>query len=258
MAHRVSKHFFASAIIFFLIFFGLAIALSTAGAPAHTLVSVDNAIIAWIAPLRTSPLLAQSMVVITYLGNPEIIIALEIALLVFILLAHRKKIAILFLGGIVGGEILSLVFKHLLARNRPEEILFHVSRVGFAFPSGHALLGTIFYGSLGLFAAHLATKKLHKKLIVIATALIIFLVGFSRIYLGVHWFSDVVGGWALGLSVLSLIAVVFYTIHHHKTTETLRSVSKKEKTAIIVVSCMTLFYIVYFYVTHLSTIRSIV
>lgn len=258
MPFRISKNVLIIGIISLFIFFGLAIALSSHSALYSTVTSVDYSVDNAVAPLRQHKDLAQYMVAVTYLGNPEVIIAFEICLLAFIILAHRKRIAALFLGGIIVGELFSYTFKDLLARSRPLESVFHISRVGYSFPSGHALLSMIFYGTAGFFAAHLAPQKWQKRIITTITAIIIFLIGCSRIFLGVHWFSDVVGGWTLGAVCLIAVAGVFNYIHHHLRNEKIKTISQKERVGIIVVALMLGFFVIFFSVTHLAELRSIV
>jgi undecaprenyl-diphosphatase len=257
MKHHSFRQLIASAVSVFSIFLLLALMLSIPGPIYDAIVSIDHSVETLIAPFRAFPELVRFMALVTYLGNPEIIIALEIALIAFILLVHRKRIAALFLGGIVVGEIFSWLFKNLLARVRPDEI-FRVSRHGFSFPSGHALLAMVFYGCLGFFAMHLVRKQWQKRLIGIVTGIIIFLIGTSRVFLGVHWASDVIGGWMLGLACLLGVIILFHHIHDHKAHENLRTLSRKEMTAVLVVTLMVGFFVVYYFVTQIGQIRSIV
>jgi len=258
MPFRISKNILILGAILLCLFLGLFIALSSHGPLYSSVTSFDYSVDNAVAPLRHHQDLAQFMLSMTYLGNPEIIIVFEICLLAIIIIVHRKRIAALFLGGIVLGEVISLFFKNILARARPIETLFHVSRVGYSFPSGHALLSMIFYGCLGFFAAHVARKTWQKKLIGIVVGCIIFLIGFSRVFLGVHWFSDVIAGWSLGGVCLVAIIAVFQAIHHHLKNENRKLISAREKIWIIIIALMLGFFITFFFVTHLSELRSIV
>lgn len=238
-------------------FFVLVFSLLSHKVLYSTLVQVDSSVEQIVAPLRASKDLAQFMLSMTYLGNPEIIIVFEICLLALIVLLHRKRIARLFLGSIIAGELASLFFKNILARTRPAETVFHISRVGYSFPSGHALLGTLFYGSLGFFLVHILHKKWQRVAVAISTTCIIFLIGFSRIYLGVHYATDVIGGWLLGSTFLVLVGIFFVKIHHHLKSESLKSLSRTERVGLIVVSFMLGFFLLFFVITHTEELRSI-
>ena len=105
------------------------------------------------------------------------------------------------------GYIFGTSIKIIVQRARPEQGL--VSASGFSFPSGHATMAVIFFSLLiYLFRDEIKNKAL-RWIFVAGCWLLIFLVGISRVYLGVHWLSDVLAGWALGLFVVSLGIVVF-------------------------------------------------
>lgn len=258
MPFRIQKKYAVLGTILLFIFLGLAFALSTRGGLYNAVTAVDYSVDNALTPLRVHIGLAQFMLSMTYLGNPDVIVAFELCLLAFIILAHRKRIAALFLGGMIVGELFSVFFKNLLARSRPLESVFHVSRVGYSFPSGHALLSIIFYGTVGFFCAHLVQQQWQKRIIVILSSIIILLIGFSRMFLGVHWFSDVLAGWTLGGACLIGVIGVFNYIHHHLRSEKVKNLTKKELVGIIVVSLMLGFFIIFFAVTHVAELRSIV
>jgi membrane-associated phospholipid phosphatase len=255
---RYSSHWLVGLGFFcFCIFAFLALALTSHGLLFNNLIRFDHMADSLVAPLRSDQDLTQCMLVMTYLGNPEIIIAFEACLLAVIVIVHRKRIAALFLAGIILGELTSLVFKSLLVRIRPTTLL-HIVAHGYSFPSGHALLSTVFYGCLGFFLSHILHKKWQKILTAIITTLVIFFVGFSRIFLGVHWTSDVIGGWALGGAFLALIAAIFFHIHKHSKGERITDLNHKEIVGLSIVALALGFFLVYFFVTHIAEVRSIV
>lgn len=95
--------------------------------------------------------------------------------------------------------------KEAVARPRPEDAMFQAT--SFSFPSGHAANGS-WYLFLALLAVHLAREMKRPHLLILAAALFCLLIGLSRVYLGVHYLSDVIGGWALALAAFSLWTVV--------------------------------------------------
>jgi undecaprenyl-diphosphatase len=97
---------------------------------------------------------------------------------------------------LIGGEILNQLLKLLIHRARPEMILIHAR--GYSFPSGHAMLSVIAYG-LFTYLLCLQNRSWKKRVVLVCgCAILALLIGLSRIYLGVHYFSDVVAGFAAG------------------------------------------------------------
>ncbi|RLG10216.1 hypothetical protein DRN73_08395 [Candidatus Pacearchaeota archaeon] len=110
---------------------------------------------------------------------------------------------------IIGGFALKAFVKDLIQRPRPISSLIPVS--GYSFPSGHALISIIFFTSLiYFFKDNIKNKNLRYTFITI-NILLFLLIGFSRIYLNVHWFSDVLGGFLLGLFWIGF-SILFFKI----------------------------------------------
>lgn len=111
--------------------------------------------------------------------------------------------------------MLSLPFvlglKEIWARARPDEKVFHVtgSRFGYSFPSGHTLMGTAFYGALAVLCWVHFEHTARRRVSTAAFALVPLAIGLSRIYLGAHWVSDVLGGYLGGL-ILLFVLTSFY------------------------------------------------
>ena len=141
---------------------------------------------------------------ITLLGSPVTLTVL--ALGVGLLLAARREWILLggWLAAFAGGGLLDDVLKHVIQRPRPPYAAAFLHHYSWSFPSGHAMGSLIGYGMLAyvltvLWIHHRGTRLL----LVLGAALLIGAVGLSRLYLGVHYFSDVVGGYAAGLLWLS-------------------------------------------------------
>lgn len=163
------------------------------------LVRIDQSIAvhmrSWATPTST---LAFRM--ISDFGSP-VVIAL-VALVAMLL--DRKMRALEISGwimGLSGGVLLNQLAKHIVARARPPFALVHAS--GFSFPSGHAMISIIAYGLLAYFQVITLSDWSRRVRTVCGAAVLVLLIGFSRMYLEVHFLSDILAGYAAGLVWLS-------------------------------------------------------
>lgn len=139
-------------------------------------------------------ILTSIMIVISYIFDPYVIIAFLLILAIILYYKKRKRDALfLFLTTSIGG-ILIVLIKEIIQRARPINQL--MIETGYSFPSGHVVMSTILILSL----IYLIKTKLKYLLL-----LILILIIFSRIYLNVHWFSDVIAGFLLGALVFFII-----------------------------------------------------
>jgi undecaprenyl-diphosphatase len=135
---------------------------------------------------------------VTALGSVTVlglIVALALALM---LCLKRWSEALVVLVGAGGGVVISQALKQVFGRERPDLVYRAVEAANPSFPSGHAMLSAVVFLTLGALAARFATRKRVKALALGAAVLVSLMVGTSRIYLGVHWTSDVLAGWSLG------------------------------------------------------------
>ncbi|WP_342378336.1 phosphatase PAP2 family protein [Myxococcus stipitatus] len=144
---------------------------------------------------------------VTSLGGAPVLLLVTLAVLGFLALARRYRTVLLVLVATVGGTLLNGGLKHLFARPRPSVVphLQHV--VSTSFPSGHAMLSAIVYLTLGGLLAQLAEPRRLKAYILTVALLLPLLVGLTRVYLGVHYPTDVLGGWVAGLAWALLTAL---------------------------------------------------
>lgn len=165
----------------------------------------DETVLRWLAARRT-PQLDFIMLEITSLGNGVVVIMIISIAAVFLWLTKHKWSVYILLAGVFGGKILNQLLKGEFNRERPS-VIEHVDVVrSLSFPSGHAMGALIAYGSVAFLVGRLEpTKGLRWTTWGIAIALI-SAIGISRMYLGVHYPSDVIGGFLAGAAWLAFVA----------------------------------------------------
>jgi undecaprenyl-diphosphatase len=165
----------------------------------HEVRGLDSLILTAVAKLRR-PWLTGVAVDVTALGSLALVALISVvAICIFLSLENRPAAWQLFLNS-VGAGIWTGITKNVFERARPEEVTQLVQVSGFSYPSGHSLVSASLYLTIALLAArHLPTRKGRVLLFVLAIA-IILLVGMSRMYLGVHYPSDVASGVLLGIA----------------------------------------------------------
>lgn len=143
-----------------------------------------------------NPTLDRLMLAITSLGNPNIVVA--ISAITFAILCWRRydQEAKIFVIDCFGGVILSYGLKLVFSKPRPNLWQSPIEETSFSYPSGHALGSTILYGFL---AYILATRYPQFAFLIYASAVfLIAAIGLSRLYLGVHWPTDIIAGYSIG------------------------------------------------------------
>ncbi|MBX4198129.1 phosphatase PAP2 family protein [Candidatus Parcubacteria bacterium] len=206
------KHLILLGGISFFIFGLLAWSISSKIFIYSSIVSFDNAIQAF-SQSHISKTAGQTMILFTSLADEQTIFLFLIAASLLFILVHDRAVAWLLIAGSAVGAGFSTLIKNLLLRPRPTGTFFDIAHRGFAYPSGHALMATIFYGFLGYALFHSVKNRKLKVIIALLTVLTVFCIGYSRVYLGVHWASDVIGGWLLGSIILIILILVFRHIH---------------------------------------------
>ncbi|MBA2654276.1 MAG: VTT domain-containing protein [Gammaproteobacteria bacterium] len=148
----------------------------------------------------------QVMIAITLLGQGLVVVTCAVFLLGWLLWHKNYRDAGYWFIAVMAGLIIPNVLKYILYFPRPTGLL-HVSSTS-SFPSGHSFLSTVFYGFFATFAnTHI--KKRYRRYLYYFVTCIILLVGFSRIYLGAHWLTDVLASIALGCTSVALITMFY-------------------------------------------------
>lgn len=167
---------------------------------SNTTITFDKSIQDVIFSMRED-FLTVLLKIVTYSANWEIIVVFCVILLTFE--NTRIKVGIPISIASAVSTIIYKVIKTVYARPRPD-IGFHlIEQGGLSFPSGHSMTGLVFYGLLFYFIFEYGKENRAQKALLILLAVLIFLIGFSRVYLGVHYPIDVLAGWFLGTSILT-------------------------------------------------------
>jgi undecaprenyl-diphosphatase len=132
------------------------------------------------------------------LGSAVVLTIMTLALSGFLFVTNRRRLSILLLLAVSLGTALSNSLKFVLARPRPDLVAHVVQVHTMSFPSGHAMLSAVTYLTIGALLAHDQSSIRVKTYILGVAVFLSCLVGISRVYLGVHYPTDVLAGWALG------------------------------------------------------------
>jgi membrane-associated phospholipid phosphatase len=147
-----------------------------------------------------SPFMDFAMRLFTTIGSLKVVVVVLALVIVSTVRRGDRRAAYSLLAVFLGSEVLNWVLKSLVGRSRPD--LFHeiATLHTYSFPSGHAMTGAAVYGMIGAVLA-----REHPRLrwpLAVAIPTLIFLIGVSRIFLGVHWPTDVLAGWAAGMTLM--------------------------------------------------------
>ena len=164
--------------------------------------TIDTATNALMQSIENYPFTSFSKI-IAHALEPAILAIIGILIATYLYLKVSKKKGVFFAVTIIITGILIKVLKEIFGRARPLNALMPDS--SFAMPSGHATIAVVFFGLI----AFLFINKKHKVIALIATTLIALIVGFTRLYLRVHWLTDVVAGFALGTIIL-ITSIITY------------------------------------------------
>ena len=135
---------------------------------------------------------------ITALGSMLVVVILSGAAAGYFLMLGKREPALLLLISVAGGTALNDLLKYVFDRPRPDLVLHAAQVFTSSFPSGHAAVSAVVYLTLGALLARDAPSMAVKIYVMAVAILLVFLVGVSRVFLGVHYPTDVLAGWCIG------------------------------------------------------------
>lgn len=163
------------------------------------------------------PWLREAGMDLTALGSPVVLSLVVVGVLGFMLLEKRYAVMWLTLASTLGGSLATLLLKQFIGRERPT-VVPHLQEVTTpSFPSGHAMLSAVVYLTLGSLLIGVVDGRLTKTYCLFGAMFITLLVGVSRIYLGVHYPTDVLAGWMAGVAWAVVCWVVSQYLHFRRT-----------------------------------------
>lgn len=182
--------------------------------------AIDEAVLLWLQPVPGEPRgpwwLHEAAADLTSLGGISVLALFALIAFAFLLIQGKRLSAALLALGLAGGVGLSEGLKALFERERPPAAYQAVETLNASFPSGHALLATVFYLSLGVMLTRALPRRRLKAFVLGAAMLIAALVGLTRIYLGAHWTSDVIAGWCAGAAWAMALWLVAWAVQRRQ------------------------------------------
>lgn len=171
---------------------------------AEEITLLDQWLARWFNQQRDSPAFTQLMLVITHVHNTAgmMIMTAVVGIYFYLRKAHYWLVALVL--SVPGGMLLNVLLKHIFQRERPGLDNALLTLNTYSFPSGHAVAATLFYGLIAAYLICLASRWRHRLLILAVACLMVALVGLSRMYLGVHYLSDVLAAIAEGCGWLAI------------------------------------------------------
>ncbi|MDP2117361.1 MAG: phosphatase PAP2 family protein [Brevundimonas sp.] len=218
---RIARTEIAAVTALFVIALGVMLFLELAGAVTGADgQAFDQAVLTWMQPVAGDPRgpwwLEEAAADLTSLGGISVLGLFAVVAIAFLLIQRKRLSALLLVLGLAGGVVLSEGLKALFQRERPPGDYQAVETLNASFPSGHALLATVFYLTLGVMLTR-AFPRAHLKAFVLGAAMTVaLLIGLTRVYLGAHWASDVFAGWCVGAAWAMALWLAAYVVQRRQ------------------------------------------
>ena len=181
----------------------------------------DQMVLNWMQPVAGQPRgpwwLHEAAADITSLGGIAVLGLFAIVAIGMLLSLKKRLSALLLVVGLAGGVALSEGLKAMFERERPPAVYQAVETLNASFPSGHALLSTVFYLSVAVMMTRAFPRRRLKAYVLGVGMVFAMMVGLTRVYLGAHWASDVMAGWCIGAAWAMALWLVSYAVERRQT-----------------------------------------
>lgn len=179
----------------------------------------DRAILDLLRPVTEDPgrpwgpwWLHEAAADITSLGGIAVLGLFALIAVGFLIMMGKRLSAVLLVAGLAGGVVLSEGLKAVFERERPPAPFQVVETLNASFPSGHALLATVFYLTLGVMLTQAFPRRRFKAYALGVGVILALMVGVTRVYLGAHWATDVIAGWCVGAAWAMALWLTAYAV----------------------------------------------
>ncbi len=185
----------------------IVLGLADGATEGNGLASIDPPVWQWMVDHR-SPALTGPAIFVTDIGSTVSMSVIAVGTIVFLLIKRRRGDALLVAVVAAGAGLLVTLGKATVGRQRPPADYRLVTETNESFPSGHALASAAILGVVLVVLLPSVRSRAARIWIVVGVGLFVVAIGLSRLYLGVHWATDVIGGWVTGLAWLALCLTV--------------------------------------------------
>ena len=216
-----------------------------------SLLIFDKNVINIIESIRT-PFLNKVMAFITYMGNSYAIAISFLIMVILLIILKKFRYLYSLLISLSSSAVFVLLIKNIIGRQRPPIENALIVLKDFSFPSGHSYMAVAFYGLIIYFIFDILKNNNTKYFILAVGIIFILSLGFSRLYLGVHWPSDVFAGFAAAIALITAIITILEIKERFQPVK--KSVSlKTKKTAVIsglIMFCVWIIYLIIYYILN--------
>lgn len=153
---------------------------------------------------HAAPAATSLWLVVTRGGSLAVLGTIGVAVAVLLFARRQRLLLTTWVAAVAGGLLLNLLLKELFQRQRPAAAVGALHEPSWSFPSGHAMLSLVAYGMIAYFIANATPRRLPQVTAVFVAALLVVAIGASRLYLGVHYLSDVAAGYGAGVLWLAV------------------------------------------------------
>lgn len=163
--------------------------------------------------------LVRSMVDLTALGGVAVLTLVTLFAAGFLVSVRKPALALFVLASVGGGALVSSILKSFFLRPRPQ-LVEHLVQVNSAsFPSGHAMNSAVVYLTLGALLARSMSNWRARVYLLLVSMVLVVLIGFTRIFVGVHWPTDVLAGWSVGAAWAILCSLAAQSLQRRSAVE---------------------------------------